>query len=248
MRIGVLGVGSLAEYLIRGAEGVEFVLSPRSAERVARLGYPVVGSNQELINECDEVLVCLPAVTGLTTLWGLKFRAGQSVCSAMAGVSLESVHDAVAPARACVAMMPGHANAYRMGPSVLYPADPIWAAFLGRVGPVHELESAQDFAVAAVFGAMSGASVVMMRQMIDWFAAQGLDPGLARRLVAQTLRGNAEVLLHAPETLDDIVRGVATPGGITEHLVGVLAAGGGLKSWNDGLDSVLRRIAVGSGR
>lgn len=242
MRIGVLGVGALAEYLIRGAEGVEFVLSPRSAERVARLGQLVVGSNQELVNECDEVLVCLPAATGLTVLWGLKFRAGQSVCSAMAGVSLEDVQDAVTPARACVAMMPGHANAYGLGPSILYPADGFWSGFLGRVGPVHGFDGAEGFEVAAVFGAMSGATVMLMRHLAGWFAARGLEPGLARQLVAETLRGNAEVLLRAPEGLDDIVRGVATPGGITEQLVGVLEADGGLAAWDKGMDGVLRRM------
>ena len=242
MRVGILGVGSLAEYLIRGAEGVEFVLSPRSAERVARLGCQVVGSNQELLDECDEVLVCLPAATGLAVLRGLRFRAGQSVCSAMAGVGLEAVAGAVAPARVCVAMMPGYANAYGLGPSILYPADGFWAGFLGRVGPVHGFDEAEGFAVAAVFGAMSGATMVLMRHLTDWYASRGLEPGLARRLVAETLRGNAEVLLRSGEGLDEIVRGVATPGGITEQLVAGLRADGALAAWDRAMDGVLRRM------
>lgn len=242
MRIGVLGVGSLAEYLIRGAEGVEFVLSPRSAERVARLGLPVAGSNQELVDECDAVLVCLPARLGLEVLRGLRFRAGQSVCSAMAGVGLEALAEAVAPARACVTMMPGYANAYGLGPSILLPDDPFWAGFLARVGPVHGFDTAEDFETAAVFGAMSGASMVLMRHLAGWYEARGLEPGLARRLVAETLRGNAEVLLRSEESLDAIVAGVATPGGITEQLVAGLEARGALSAWDVASDAVLRRM------
>lgn len=243
MRIGILGVGALAEYLIRGAEGVEFVLSPRSQKRVARMGLPVAGSNQDLVDECDAVLVCLPAKAGLAVLAGLRFRAGQSVCSAMAGVGLEALAKAVAPARACVTMMPGYANAYGLGPSILYPQDGFWAGFLARVGPVHGLDTAAEFETAAVFGAMSGASFVYLQRMIGWYVARGLDPGQARLLVAETLRGNAEVLLRSDESLEEIVKGVATPGGITEHLVAGLEARGALSAWDAGMDAVLARMS-----
>lgn len=242
MKIGILGVGALAEYLIRGAEGVEFVLSPRSEERVARLGLPVAGSNQEVVDECDAVLVCLPAKAGLEVLAGLRFRDGQTVCSAMAGVRLAALAKAVAPARACVAMMPGYANAYGLGPSILYPQDGFWAGFLAKVGPVHGFDAAEDFETAAVFGAMSGASLVFLRHLTAWFAERGLEPGLARQLVAETLRGNAEVLMRSEETLAEIVAGVATPGGITEQLVASLEAKGALAAWDAGMDAVLARM------
>jgi pyrroline-5-carboxylate reductase len=242
VRIGILGVGSLAEYLIRGAKGVEFVLSPRSAERVARLGCEVAASNQAVVDACDAVLVCLPAATGLGVVQGLQFRAGQTVCSAMAGVSLAALRRAVGPAQGYVSMMPGYANAYAMGPSLLYPADPFWAGFLGHVGPVHEFDTVEAFDVAAVMGAMSGASVFLMRHLADWFVGRGLDPALARRLVAEVLRGNAEVLLRSDEGLDAITAGVTTKGGITEQLVGILRDQGALSAWDEAMDGVFARM------
>ena len=242
MRIGILGVGSLAEYLIRGAEGVEFVLSPRSAERVARLGCDVAASNQAVVDVCDAVLVCLPAATGLGVVQGLQFRAGQTVCSAMAGVSLAALRRAVGPAQGYVSMMPGYANAYALGPSLLYPADPFWAGFLGHVGPVHEFDTVEGFEVAAVMGAMSGASVFLMRHLADWYVGRGLEPDLARRLVAEVLRGNAEVLLRSDEGLDAITAGVTTPGGITEQLVGILRDRGALSAWDEAMDGVFARM------
>jgi pyrroline-5-carboxylate reductase len=242
VRIGILGVGSLAEYLIRGAKGVEFVLSPRSAERVARLGCEVAASNQAVVDACDAVLVCLPAATGLGVVQGLQFRAGQTVCSAMAGVSLAALRRAVGPAQGYMSMMPGYANAYALGPSLLYPADPFWAGFLGQVGPVHEFDTFEAFDVAAVMGAMSGASVFLMRHLADWYVGRGLDPDLARRLVAEVLRGNAEVLLRSDEGLDAITAGVTTKGGITEQLVGILRDRGALSAWDEAMDGVFARM------
>ena len=249
MRIGVLGVGSLAEYLIRGAQGsgYSFLLSPRSANRAARLaaayGCAVADSNQAVVDGCDMVLVCLPAGAGLAILQGLTFRAGQSVCSAMAGANITALRAAVAPADGFCSMMPGYANAFSAGPCLLYPANPVWAAFLGKLGPLHEFDSAEPFETAAVFGAMSGASIFLMRHLARWYQALGLPEDTARRLVAETFRGNAEVLLQADAGMDQIAKGVTTPGGITEALVATLNDHGALAAWDAAMDKVLKRMS-----
>ncbi|MDB5659778.1 MAG: hypothetical protein JWS10_2393 [Cypionkella sp.] len=249
MKIGILGVGHLAEYLVRGAVGVEFVLSPRSGDKAAKLAEShrcaVAESNQAVVDLCDMVLVCLPAATGLALLEGLKFRDGQSVCSAMAGVSYAALTASVAPAEAFCAMMPGFANAFSAGPSLLYPGDAEWEAFLALLGPVHRFADRQAFETAAVFGAMSGASVFLLRHLARWYERQRLDAVTARRLVAETFRGNAEVLLQSDSGLDEIAVGVTTPGGITEQLVGVLDQRGALAAWDEAMDAVLARMVPG---
>ena len=83
----------------------------------------------------------------------------------------------------------------------------------------------------------------LMRQLADWYSAHGLPPKTAQRLVAETFRGNAEVLLQASEPLEDIVRGVTTPGGITEALVSTLRAQNALEAWEDAMDKVLARMS-----
>ena len=248
MKIGILGIGSLAEYLIRGAGGAghDFVLSPRSAERAARLaakhGCAIAASNQAVVDAVDLVLVCLPAAEGLDILRGLTFRPGQSVCSAMAGANIGPLRAAVAPATGFCTMMPGYANAFGAGPCLLYPPDPVWQAFLAVLGPVHPFEDPAEFETAAVFGAMSGASIFLLRQLAGWYQRQGLPAATARRLVAETFRGNAEVLLQADAGLDEIAHGVTTPGGITEALVATLEDRGALAAWDEAMDKVLCRM------
>ncbi|OYU41153.1 MAG: hypothetical protein CFE33_03585 [Pseudorhodobacter sp. PARRP1] len=249
MKIGILGVGHLAQYLVQGAHGVEFVLSPGSggkAERLAaRFGCVVARSNQAVVDQCALVLVCLPAATGPSVLAGLQFRDGQSVCSAMAGAAWGALAAAVAPARAFCTMMPGFANAFSVGPSLLFPDDADWAAFLARLGPVHRFDDAQSYETAAVFGAMSGASFYLLRQLMRWYVAQGLEEGVARVLVAETFRGNAEVFLQSDAGLDAIADGVTTKGGITAQLVAVLEDKGALAAWDAGMDAVLARMVPG---
>ena len=250
IQIGVLGVGSLAEYLIRGAQGApyQFVVSPRGAERAKNLaekyGVKVAASNQAVVDETDMVLVCLPAADGLEILRGLAFRRGQSVLSTMAGTRIAPLRAACSPGDGFCTMMPGFANAFGAGPSLLFPPDPAWQRFLSQLGPVHAFEAQDPFETAAVFGAMSGASMFLMRHLTNWFSAHGLPSETAQRLVAETFRGNCEVLLQAAEPLDDIVRGVTTPGGITEDLVATLMAQNALGAWDGAMDKVLARMVT----
>lgn len=247
--IGILGVGGLAALMLRGLQGApyRFLLSPRGAETAARLaaefGHEIAATNQEVADRADAVFVSLPAATGADELARLTFRPGQSVLSAMAGTGLERLQQAIGPARGAIAMMPGYANAYRMGPSILYPDDGFWQAFLAHVGPVHVMESEDQFTAAASFGALSGATVWWMAHLAGWFAARGLPPDTARALVAGTLRGNAEVLLREDRPLADIAADVTTPGGITLQLLDSLGDRGVLDAWDEGLDLVLKRLA-----
>lgn len=246
--IGILGAGQLAELMVRGLQGTDyrFVLSPRGAKTAARLaetyGCEVAASNQEVVDRSEGVFVALPAARGIEEVSRLRFRPGQPVLSAMAGTRAHALSPAIGPACGDIAMMPGYANALRIGPSILFPGAPFWRAFLGQVGPVLVLETEEQFIKAAAFGALSGASITWMAYVIDWFVAQGLPPDQARNLVAATLRGNAEVLLQENRTTGDIRQSVTTPGGITELLLATLAETGGLEAWARGLDAVAQRL------
>jgi pyrroline-5-carboxylate reductase len=246
--IGILGAGQLAEMMVRGLQGTDyrFILSPRGVDTARRLadtyGCAIATSNQEVIDRSQGVFVALPAARGMAELSRLRFRPGQPVLSAMAGTRADALAAAIGPACGDMAMMPGYANALRIGPSILFPGTPFWQVFLGCVGPVLVLETEERFIAAAAFGALSGASFALMAQIIDWFAAQGLPHDQARSLVAATLRGNAEVLLHEGRTTAEILQSVATPGGITELLVAKLAETEGLQAWDRGLDAVAQRL------
>lgn len=247
--VGILGVGHLAELMVRGlaGQGYRLVLSPRNADMAARLaaehGCEVAASNQALVDAAEGVFVSLPAASGAEELARLSFRPGQPVLSAMAGTGLARLKSLVGPARAAVTMMPGYANAYGVGPSILCPEDGFWRDFLSKTGPVIAFADEAQFTIAATFGGFSGATFGWMAHVIGWFEGQGLPPETARRLIAATLRGNAEVLLQEDRPLEDIARSVVTPGGISEMVLATLSERGALGAWDEGLDRVLKRIS-----
>lgn len=247
--IGILGVGHLAELMVRGlaGQGYRLVLSPRNADMAARLaaehGCEVAASNQALVDAAEGVFVSLPAASGAEELARLSFRPGQPVLSAMAGTGLVRLQSLVGPARAAVTMMPGYANAHGVGPSILCPDDGFWRDFLSKTGPVIAFADEAQFTIAATFGGFSGATFGWMAHVIGWFEGQGLPPETARRLIAATLRGNAEVLLQEDRPLEDIARSVVTPGGISEMVLATLSERGALSAWDEGLDRVLKRIS-----
>jgi pyrroline-5-carboxylate reductase len=246
--IGLLGAGHLAGLMVRGlaGSGYRLILSPRNVTVAARLagehGCEVAASNQAVVDGSDGIFVSLPATTGVEELARLTFRPDQPVLSAMAGTGLARLQEAIGPARAAVTMMPGYANAYRVGPSILCPDDGFWRPFLAVTGPVIAFDDQETFTIAATFGAFSGASFGWMTHIIGWFEAQGLPPDTARALVAATLHGNAEVLLREDRPLDDITRSVVTPGGISEMVLKSLFSRDGMTAWDDGLAAVLQRL------
>lgn len=245
MRLGFIGTGSLASFFVEGLSragaGYEIKVSPRNgtraAELVRRFGVSI-GENAEIARSCDLVVASvLPGQAAV--LSGLPFRKGQTVLSVMAGVDLATVRRLVAPAEAAVAMMPGHANALNVGPSVLYPGNEVAGAMLAKLGPVHVCGDEAAYRAASVIGAFSGMSILMMGEAMGWFEDRGLDAGTARRLVAETLRGNAAVMLECPLPTAEVARGVVTPGGITEQGWRVLSESG---SWSKALTAVYQRI------
>lgn len=249
-KIGILGIGQLAEFIIegvmRGSTDFEFVLSPRSPQRAqklaARYQATIAQDNQSVVDACDMVLVCLPAADGAAILKGLKFRPGQSILSAMAGLSYANLSAIVAPASGFCTMMPGYANAIGEGPCLLYPDDARWHVFLSVLGRVVPVDTAEAFDAASVFGAFSGATFAFMLPIIQWFESKGLPAETARNLVAETIRGNASVALQVDEPMEAIARDVATPGGITEQCVASLNAQNALSAWQTALDAVYERV------
>lgn len=240
--IGILGAGSLAGFLVEGflsAEpGLSLLVSPRgrSKDLSEKHGVRIASSNQDVVDQSDIVVVCLPAAAAHSILQDLTFRPDQAVLSAVARLKWDELAACTTPASAFCSMMPGQANALGIGPSILYPADPVLEKLLGFLGPVHTFGDQNSFEIASTFGGLSGASFVLMRQLIDWYVSKGMDEQTARKLIAETLRGNATVLCELDEPLSDIVAGVATPGGITWQCVEALQETGGLSAWEAALD------------
>ncbi|MFC6584928.1 NAD(P)-binding domain-containing protein [Sulfitobacter aestuariivivens] len=104
MRIGFIGTGEIAGYMVRGlaGRGHQIRVSARNAQKAAALAKEVAGvevaENAEIVARSDVVFLCLMAGVARDVLPTLPFRADQAVVSVMTDMPLAALHELCAPA------------------------------------------------------------------------------------------------------------------------------------------------------
>lgn len=109
MRIGILGLGTIATALVKGIADDDHILtvSRRNAENAADLcgtfANVSVADNQEVVDNSDALFIGLTDNVYRDALSALRFRADQMVISLMAGPEMAEL---VAPATLSARMIP----------------------------------------------------------------------------------------------------------------------------------------------
>jgi pyrroline-5-carboxylate reductase len=196
MIVGFCGSGSMAAAMARGLAGqVDRMLfsdsgSGRAGELAAELGGVAVGSNAELAEGADLVILAVkPAKLG--DVAG-ELEAAKVVISLLGATSLETVAAAF-PNAVVVRVMPNVGVEVRKG--VLCVAggpDPYVRGLLEKLGHVVELPDSQFDAATAVMGCAPAYLALAVEAIADAGATDGLDEELARELVVETAAGTAE--------------------------------------------------------
>jgi pyrroline-5-carboxylate reductase len=249
-RIGIIGTGHLAGYLVEGLRradpGIEIVLSPRnvntSAHLAAQFGARVAEDNQAVADTADLILLTTRPGDALVAAQGVAFRAGQTVVSTVADLSLAALRPVVTPASA-VRVMPISCAALNQSPTLLCPDHAQARALFALLGQVYALPDESHFAPASVISAFYGWVYALLDETVAWTVQAGVPVETARGLVLETVRGAANMALAQPDQdLAAMLATLATPGGITELGLDVLRQQDGLKAWTAALDAVLRRM------
>lgn len=252
VRTGLIGTGHLAGFLVEGARRTgapySFVVSPRGGAKAAalkqRFGVAIGATNQDVVDRSDLVIACVRPKDAAAVLEPLSFRPDQTVLSLMAGVGYAEMQTLVAPATPVAGMMNGHANALGSGAAIVYPANDAAIGFLSHFGSLHVFDDWPRYAIASVLAGVSGTSFGLLIELIRWFETAGLDPRTARTLVTETVIGSAEVLRRSPESLDTLLGGLQTPGGITEQGNRHLRDSGAYAAIQEMLDAIGKRMGA----
>jgi pyrroline-5-carboxylate reductase len=186
--------------------------SGRARELAAELSGEAVGSNQELAERADLIVLAVkPAKLGVAAK---ELGGAKAVVSLLGATSLQTLRQAF-PEAEVVRVMPNVGVEVRKGVlCVAGDLDPGVRELLEGLGHVVDLPDSQFDAATAVMGCAPAYLALAVEAIADAGAADGLDPELARRLVVETAVGTAELLrAHHPA---DLRRAVASPGGSTE--------------------------------
>jgi pyrroline-5-carboxylate reductase len=159
-----------------------------------------------------------------------------------AGVSIATLRNVVRNAN-LVRAIPLGAAAHGGSPTIVFPEDPAVRSLFLRVGSVTALACEEDFGPATVVGVLYTLAHDLVGLTAEWAAVQGLSPEAARRLATAQLTA-AATMLAADEAIPvpDMVRALATPGGIAETAFRSLDRNTFAMHWRAALDAGLQRV------
>jgi len=167
----------------------------------------------------DEVVPQLkPWITGRAT-----------ILSMLAGVEAASLRDRFANAGAIIRVMPNLPVATRRGVSALYTNDAD-EAVKTQIGDLFvalgwAMWTVDESRLAAI-GSVAGAGPAYVARFVSALAkageAKGLSPDIAATIALETVLGTSWMAATSGETMDAVVKRVASPNGTTEAGLGIL--------------------------
>jgi len=212
--------------------------SGRASELAREVGGEAVGSNQELVEVAEVVVLAVKPVM-LDEVAG-ELQQAKVVISLLGATSLEKV-SAAFPGAEVVRVMPNVGVEVRKGVlCVAGAANAEVREMLGILGHVVELPDEEFDAATAVMGCAPAYLALAVEAIADAGTEDGLDAELARELVVETTAGTAELLrVRHPA---DVRKAVASPGGSTEAGLEALDREGAREAFTAAVRASLERM------
>lgn len=255
--LGFLGVGTVSTAVIHALcasrEDLRIVLSPRSAARSEELAvqYPQctrLGSNQEVIDAADIVVLAMRPQQMDAALEGLSFRRDQVIASFIAGSPPSQIQDLVSPARAIAQLIPLPAIEHRRGPLLICPGIPEVVEVFDGLGDVIVIDDETSIRAFSVASAFMSTYYEIQNTVVDWMIARGIDEATAARYVTSELDGLATVgRATSLAELHDLPAEHQTKGGLNERVRDHMLAAGAFTALRDALDDVYDNARLRSG-
>jgi pyrroline-5-carboxylate reductase len=225
MRLGLIGAGNMASALARGIGEPVLVYDvdqPKAKALADALGGEAVGSNAELAERADALVLCHKPKQLDEVAAEVGDRA-QVVVSILAATTTDQVAAAY-PGASVYRFIPNMPTEVRRG-VLCYVAGPGASdgpedeilALMGRAGAVIPLDEEPLIEPAMALMSCGPAFMALVAESFaEAGAAHGLDPDDAVRMVVETMGGTADYLAQHDYDTRGLRARVATPGGVTE--------------------------------
>jgi pyrroline-5-carboxylate reductase len=249
-KLGIIGVGHLASYLVEGLmlanPDMGISLSPRNAEKARLLAnkyrLTIAASNQAVADQADLLLLTTRPQDVSKTLAEIRLNDRHLVVCTAAVAALEDLGRLAHPASVLRAM-PLSCAAICRSPTLLFPANGFALELFELLGQVHVVDSEEQFMRLSTMGAFYGWIFALLDQIVGWAELGGVPKDVARRYVLETVRGASELGLASPEQeLSTILNALATPGGITRQGLAFFEERKSLVAWSEALEVILHRL------
>ena len=251
-RLGFLGTGTITSALVAGlcsepAPHYSVCLSPRNPQIAARLastysGVKIAVSNQALLDCSDIVFLAVRPQIAHDVLAGLKFRPDHYVISLVATFSRDEIAMLVNPANKVTCAVPMPTVAAHLGPTAIFPPDPVAATLFGHLGVAVEVTSEIEFRALAATTAAMASYYTLLGTLWRWLTEHGVGASTGREYISMMFYGLSQVTRRADCSFSELAGEFKTKGGLNEQLADELARNGTFASYSAALDAILARI------
>jgi pyrroline-5-carboxylate reductase len=226
-------------------------LSPRNAAVAANLAsqfdqVSVAGSNQEVLDCSEIVVLAVRPQVAAEVLSGLRFSSNQTVISLVAGFPTRRIAELVTPAVNIWRAIPLPSVAQRRSPIALYPPGGPPAGLFALLGRVFEIEKEDQLNALSTATSTMAAYFAFAGHIASWVARKGIPEQQCRQYVAAMFAGLADAGRLSASSFEDLATAHATPGGLNEQVVRDLTDHGVFDTLTKALDSVHRRATGAS--
>jgi pyrroline-5-carboxylate reductase len=248
MKLGLIGAGNMASALARGLGEPVLVYdidADRAQSLAEALGGEAVGSNTELAERADVVVLCHkpPQLAEVAEQVAGKAKVVVSILAATTTAQVEQAYPGV-PVYRFIPNIPAEVRrgvlCYVPGPRGGEGPEQEILDLFGRAGTVIRL--ADEALIEPAMAVMSSgpAFVALVAEAFaDAGAAHGLDDREAALMVVETMAGTAAYLGEHELDLEGLRSRVATPGGVTEKGLIRLEEGGIRELCRSAVDTVV---------
>ncbi|NOX99707.1 MAG: pyrroline-5-carboxylate reductase [Verrucomicrobia bacterium] len=232
MKLGVIGCGKMGSALLEGILNNNIVSSDQVlvydtySEAVDRLvserQVKAATSNDQVVSECDSVLLCVKPQGLLEMLESLTGTSDHLLISIAAGVRISNIEAAVENRHRIIRVMPNTpalvgkgASAFALGSTATETDAKVARELLEAVGYVTEVPEKLLDPVTALSGSGPAYIFAMIESMIKAGTALGLDDKTALDLAVHTVSGAAELILQTGDSPTTLRENVTSPNGTT---------------------------------
>ena len=252
IRLGFIGTGNIVSAVVEGfctsGSPCRILVSPRNEQKGRNLAerFPQVtraGSNQEVLDHSDVVLLGVRPGVAPELMAQLRFRADQTILSFIPVIPLRTLAGMAGPARRVFKVLPLPYVAKHLGLVPFFPADGAVADLVRPLGePMPVRDERELHLLWAVTGLISP-FYAHMELIRAWCAAGGADPAVSKRYTA-SMYASLAALAESPDSGDfaALAQEAATPGGMNEMALRMTREGTTYPDLRRCLDAILERF------
>ncbi len=251
MKIGVIGTGIMASYIVTGFCDFDcehqFILSPRNREKSAFLAekysnVTVAKDNQDVLDNCEAVILSVLPQTAEEILSKLTFRKELKVISIIPVLGLKKIAEIIGETEILVDVLPLPFIKQRIGPIVINPPCKEIEDIIRPLGDLIAVEDPAQMAAMRTITALMSPYYELCNSVVEWGMENSLTEE-ASKAYTTSFFGALSVLASQTEKgkLKELAEEM-TPGGLNWQATNYLKDNQAFRHWQIALDAILERV------